>query len=369
MPSADEGSQLSAHQPQWRSRRVRTTVRPARLTGEFERQSGVLVACNELIHTAPDVFKDIVIAATSHVPVVALVNNEDDQRLAVEILTGLRLPENRLRFVKVQHNTMWARDYGPRALMQDNRLPLVIDPTYADDRPEDESVPTAIGHLAGLPVVATTLRVAGGNLLSNGTGVIVTTDRILEENPDLEQAEVIAKLAQTYEANEVVMLDPLSGESTGHVDMFATFTSPTTVVVGSYSVEEDEENAQILDRNAARLAKVVTPQGPLSVVRIPMPSNADSVWRTYTNVVFANGALLFPVYQNTDDDVERHAMELYRAVLPGWEIKPVNVDGIIDSGGALHCTVLNLGPIDIDRLSMPRLFPAGRRARFVSSLR
>ena len=108
-------------------------------------------------------------------------------------------------------------------------------------------------------------------------------------------------IKKQFGATDLIYLEPLAGEATGHVDMFATFTAPDTVVIGECSQREDPVNAAILDRNAQRLAGVRTACGPLNVVRIPvsktntLPFEDDPdayVWHTYTNVVYANQVLL-----------------------------------------------------------------------------
>ena len=51
-------------------------------------------------------------------------------------------------------------------------------------------------------------------------------------------------------------LETLEGERTGHIDLFAKFTQPDTVVLGRYDAATDPENAARMERNAARLARI-----------------------------------------------------------------------------------------------------------------
>lgn len=184
----------------------------------------------------------------------------------------------------------------------------------------------------------------GGNILSNGKGVVLTTTTLLQENqPDGFDETLLRESLRTYLGCEhLVMLEPLSGERTGHVDMFATFTDSRTVVVASCDPDADPVNASILDQNAACLAAVPAPYGPLRVVRIPMPERKDGLWRTYNNVIFANGLLLVPTYFGVAPDVERVAMQRYREVLPTWDVMGIDASGIIELDGALHCISMNV---------------------------
>jgi agmatine deiminase len=135
------------------------------------------------------------------------------------------------------------------------------------------------------------------------------------------------------------------GESTGHVDMFATFTSPDTIVVGQFNPHFDAVNAQILDRNAEQLAQVRTRRGRLYVERMAMPHHHDGIWRTYTNVVYANRVVLVPVYPETDPDGSREALSLYSRLLPERKVVGINAENLSALGGALHCVVMNMAQI------------------------
>ena len=82
--------------------------------------------------------------------------------------------------------------------------------------------------------------------------------------------------------------------------------------------------------------------GPLKVVRIPMPHHRDGVWRTYTNVVFANDAVVVPTFAGMDPGLERKALDTYRHLLPGRRIVTVEATSLARTGGALRCVSLNV---------------------------
>jgi agmatine/peptidylarginine deiminase len=184
----------------------------------------------------------------------------------------------------------------------------------------------------------------GGNLLSNGTGLFLATTSLIDENQplDYDREQLEAVLDEYLGCTRIEFLETLVGEPTRHVDMFATFTDANTVVVGAYDSRVDPVNARILDRNAACLAAVEWQHGPLRVVRVPMPPKNDGVWRTYTNVIFANGVLLVPVYPRIDPEGDRVALETFRHLLPDWDVVGIDAGGIAQRGGALHCISMNV---------------------------
>ncbi len=330
-----------------------------RLPAEFERQKSLLLSCRELLTEVPDLFAEIVRETSGRVAIVALVSDIDEYRQARDILVRRRVRGNHVRFVTCTHDTMWSRDYGPFIVRHRDGSAAVIDAEYDFNRGSDDLVPALLARHLELPLVQVAMRIEGGNLLSNGQGLCIATEELLNVNAERGMTEDAAAevLRSCFGTTQLVLLEPLVGEMTGHVDMFATFTAPDTVVVGSIAKATDPVNAAILDRNAARLAAVRTARGPLNVVRIPMAPHGDGVWRTYTNVIYANGLLLVPIYPGLDDAGQRQAMQTYARLLPGWRIVGLDVRALCELGGALHCISMNLGPAQpprTHRLNRPR---------------
>ena len=137
-------------------------------------------------------------------------------------------------------------------------------------------------------------------------------------------------------------VEPLTGEPTHHVDMFCTFCATNQAIVGSYTQDQDATNAQVFDKDAAILAQESTSKGTMRVERIPMPSHHDGNWRTYTNVIYANGTLLVPQYHGDDEQTDKIALATYRKILPNWEIVGIDCSTLADKRGALHCISFNI---------------------------
>jgi len=320
-----------------------------RLPGEFERQEALLLGWDPQDPPVQEVVARIAAALGSRVPPVLVVPTKKDRRVARAALSRAGVPASRIRIVQAPCNTVWVRDYAPIAVRQHGGLCRLVDADYiAEHRRGDDQAASALGPAFGLPVVHVPLILEGGNLLSNGRGLIVTTMKLLDDNSarDYSAARMRSLLYEAYGAAQVVYLEPLVGEMTGHVDMFATFTAADTVVIAGMKPTVDRINAEILDRNAARLAAVAVGGKPLRVVRAPMPPRAFEVWRSYTNVVYANGALLVPSYATVDPEGHAAAAALYRELLPGWTAVGVDCEPIARIGGALRCVTANLARVD-----------------------
>jgi agmatine deiminase len=138
--------------------------------------------------------------------------------------------------------------------------------------------------------------------------------------------------------------------------MFCTFLATDLVVVGRYDPAVDPENAAHLDQVADDLAGLTTRRGPVRIERVPMPDHDDGFWRTYTNLIFANEAVLVPVYPEYCPELDQIALELYRRLLPDRRIIGIDTSELIKMNGALRCITMNV-PIGVlqpaDRAATP----------------
>ncbi len=326
-----------------------------RMPGDFEPQSAIILGCNELLPHCPRLLVDLLAPLLQCIPVIAIVNDEAQRMQLLTLACDWGLPAQLIHFICLPVIGMWVRDYGPVFVQKPDGELMILDARYAwQDRPADDQVPTELAALLRLPVNKVPLLMEGGNLLSNGQGLCVTTNGVLSRNglPDEAIGRLANAMGHYYGFDQCLFLRPLLGEPTAHVDMFATFLAPDLIVVGEYDPKVDPVNADILDQNAAMLSGIPTPSGPMRVVRIPMPSNRGSVWRTYTNVIFANDLVIMPTYGRADGELRERALDVYRQWLPGRTVIGVDASSIIEQGGSLRC--VSLGIPHLDRLGWLR---------------
>lgn len=328
-----------------------------RLPADFEPRQLLVVACHELNVLHPELLGDLAEAVSDKLQIIALVIDDDELQIAKQRLEARGLA-TRVRFLTIPHDSLWIRDYGPiqvdrvsRGPAADDEAPagLLLDANYYfDHRQCDDAAASDLARQFDAPSRPLPLYLSAGNLLSNGQGLAIATYNLVGQNlrAGLDEVGVRELLRERLGVEQLVLLEPLAGEITGHVDLFATFTSPQTVVVGRYAAEADPTNAAILDRNAARLAEVQLGAGKLRVERIPMPPHDRLNWPTYANVVYANGVLLFPSYPLFDPQGRQEAMEVYQRLLPQWKIVEIDAAPLVREQGALRCATLTLGPLE-----------------------
>jgi len=315
------------------------------MPADFEKQSAIVLGCNELFPYHPRVLVDLCAALIDRIAIIGIIEDEEQRKQVITLLCDWGLPAHLLHFISLPVKGMWVRDYGP-AFVRDREGGIrILDAEYLEaDRREDDKAPSELAALLRLPVAQVPLVCEGGNLLSNGQGLCLTTTTLPARNSHrgLNAQTCCNILGRYYGFRDVIVLKSLLSEPTGHIDMFASFVSPNVVVVGEYDPKIDPVNADILNENAQILSNSRTAFGQLRVVRIPMPSNRGGIWKTFTNVIFANGTLIMPTYGKEDLDAQNEAMATFQRLLPDWDVIGIDATSVIKQRGSLRCVSINI---------------------------
>ena len=331
----------------------------ARMPAEFESQEALLLGGTQLVGLFPGLLVEIVAAVQGRLPVVVLVNTPAEEQLVRQLLTQRQVPAVAWRTLRLPIRTMWVRDFAPHLVEDPRGGRQLIGFHYRERRGNqvDNTLPASLAEMLDLPLREAPLLLEGGDFLSNGRGVCLSSDRLIKRNiyyKELNDREMGEMLSSNLGFTDWPAFPQLEGEPTGHVDMFLTLVAPDVAVVGRYDADADSTNALLLDRTARELAAVPSGAGGnFQVKRIPMPPHADVVWRTYTNVVYANGGLLVPTFPDYCPELDTQALETYRGLLPGWEVVGLDVSGLIRMNGALRCLTMNMPLVSGAPLDFP----------------
>ena len=299
------------------------------LPAEYEPVAEVLLAWD----TEPEFetfFADLVSVASESAPVTILLGEAQQPARVLAVAREFGANMANIRILEADVDSVWVRDYGPLVVREEGQR-RVVDPRYFGELGDDQ----APKHLAekhwNLPLDELPLDIEGGNLLSNGAGLCLTSEAVIRENGHRLSIEEIQELLRTrLGCTKLAVLTPLVGEPTGHVDMFATFTAANEVIVGEI-LEGDYENAMVLDENAERLRAL-----GMMIRRIPMPHHDDGLFRTYTNAMAINQIVIVPVYPE-DDRYQDAALRVFAEAYPLRTIIPIVASEIIERAGAVHC--------------------------------
>jgi agmatine deiminase len=290
-----------------------------------------------------------------------------------------RLPQG-VRVLETTTNDSWVRDSGPSFLVDDHGGVAAVDwafngwgglrgglyfPWDADD-----IVGSKIAELERVTYWTSDLILEGGSIDVDGEGTLLTTEECLlnpNRNPDRSRAEIEQVLGDHLGVDKVIWL-PLGvvdDETDGHVDNFARFVAPGTVVLTWTDDTSDPQYArslaalEILESSTdarGRPFEVVKLQQPgplfataeeaegLDLVAGSRPRTAgDRLAGSYVNCYLGNGVVVLPVF---DDPGDEAAVETYAKLFPERTIRTVPGREILLGGGNVHCITQQVpGPV------------------------
>jgi agmatine deiminase len=331
-----------------------------RFPAEWEEQDGVLMAWPHkgtewsnlsdvqavTIEMAREItrFEDLLLAAP----------DVDEPR---RFMTDAGLPLDRIRFVEVETNDTWARDFGPITVFEGDR-PLMLDfgfngwglkfPSHLDNQISRKLA--ELGVFGKTPLLTTGFVLEGGSIESDGRGTILTTSTCLlspNRNPHLSRIHIEEFLCQTLGARRMLWIEngSLAGDDTdAHVDTLARFCPDDTIV---YTVCDDpaDEHFGPLLAMAEELRSFRTLDGrPYRLMGLPWPDAVcDDEGRrlpaTYANFLVTNRTVLVPTYGSRKD---RAAIEVIGRAFPDRAATGVHSLPLLTGNGSLHCITMQI---------------------------
>ncbi|MDD3775201.1 MAG: agmatine deiminase family protein [Sulfurovaceae bacterium] len=328
-----------------------------RMIAEWEKQRAVLLSFphensdwSDDLRSALSVFVRIAQAIAYKEPVYIICDNK-------ESISSLFCSTTNMTFIELPTNDTWTRDYGVISIEEDG-MTKFLDFTFDGwggkfDAHLDNDVNKSLqkkGYFGTTTFETIDLVLEGGSLESDGLGTILTTSECLcnpNRNGGLSKSEVEAKLTKHLGATRFLWLDHgyLAGDDTdSHIDTLARFVNSKTIAYVKCDDKEDE-HYEALSAMEAQLEEFVAVDGqPYELVALPMTSaifdvNGKRLPATYANFLITNHALLYPTY---NDPADKTAGEVFKALFPHLEIIPINCLRLIEQGGSLHCSTMQI---------------------------
>ena len=324
---------------------------------EFKRQGAILLGCHNQINLIPELYGEIAKAVNGKVALFGVVSNEVQAKSGIQMIKNLGLPESAMRFLVIPTNSIWIRDYAPFILRYDQDNAFMVDAKYhtrlmRESRRQDDFMCFELARMLELPVRSIPLILEGGNFISNGDGLLLTSAKTISVNKEGEYThkQLISMFNDFLGVNGIYAVNHLIDEPNGHIDMFMTMLNKNLAIIAEIDPAIDSENSEILNESARIVSSITTSNGPIQVKRIPMPPRSGNEWRSYTNIIMANGVLLMPSFSDVDPSIEDRAEQVYKSFLPAdWVVKRINCDKLVALRGQLHCMSYNIPkfiPID-----------------------
>jgi len=404
---------LAACAPKNPSRPDTISVETYHFPAEFEPQASVWLAWptyeNKAGHPTERVIADIVRALHGHVRVDLLAQDEAEKKTIAARLAKEGAPTDHVTLHAIRHDDIWLRDMGPIFVKTSRGGHAVIDYVfngwgYAAYDPKsaviEDEVDRAIARLRAFPIVRGRISSEGGDRESNGAGTLMITESVeRQRNPGRSREEIEAEFTRTLGARHFIWLPrgiaeddatwegPLPGgiftplTPGGHIDEYARFTDPHTILLGEVTEEEAKgDPIRAMTRERLEQARAVIESStdqdgrPFRLVRIPMPEPLHDtlgpgdgayefmrrmkytngfrfpdgeripiiVSASYLNFLVSNGVVVAQSYFKEGRSLQvkekdEAARRILAEVFPGREIIPIDAEPVNLGGGGIHC--------------------------------
>ena len=264
-----------------------------------------------------------------------------------------------MSFIELPYNDTWVRDFGPLGVYENGALTL-LDFTFDGwggkfEADKDNALSSRIhkNWLFGVtPLEKVDLVLEGGSLESDGRGTVLSTTKCLlnpNRNGGLSKEDVEGQLLAHLGVSRVLWLEngALEGDDTdAHIDTLARFVKEDTIAYVTCEDKSDShyEGLLLMEKE---LQQFRTKEGePYTLVPLPLPKAQYSVQgerlpATYANFLILNKTVLMPSYNNGDAH-DKEAVEVLKAIYPEREIIPIPCLALIEQGGSLHCSTMQI---------------------------
>jgi len=273
-----------------------------------------------------------------------------------EKTSSLFCSTNNMTFIEIPTNDTWIRDYGYISLKEDGDKKL-LDFRFDGwggkfEASLDNRVNSILhkkGYMGTVPLKSIDFVLEGGSIESDGEGTILTTSSCLcnpNRNGGLSKKDVEKMLFEILGAKHILWLDNgyLEGDDTdAHIDTLARFIDLETIAYVQ-CIDKKDSHYKTLKKMEEELQSFKTINNtPYKLIPLPMCEakyhKQQRVPATYANFLITNHALLYPTYEDKNDEI---VANIFKELFPKKEIIPINCLKLIEQGGSLHCSTMQV---------------------------
>ncbi len=253
-----------------------------------------------------------------------LQTNPIYQPAADRLLAALYSAGVEYRLLDGTHD-IWLRDFMPVQIRDGSFVSFRYEPSYLENEPELRSnFKNDLSLQFPFSVVYSDINLDGGNVVfSPSKEKAVISDRILKENPNYTQAQLIKTLKRQLKA-QIILIPSLKNDMTGHADGMIRFVDENTVIGNCVPSKNGLE----------RRIKAVLYDYKIDVIDFPYYSSSNnSAIGCYLNFLETERYIFMPVFGN---ELDGKAIASAKGIFTKM-IVPININEIAKEGGVLNC--------------------------------
>jgi len=225
---------------------------------------------------------------------------------------------------------IWIRDYGP--VIADAQIKFDYLPDYNTRRVSnliDNSFESWYDDSGLKYGEKSNIILDGGNVVDNGKGRVVVTDRILYDNPQLTKSIAKKKLKRLLGAHEVAIIKETPGDATGHSDGMVMWVDENTILLHDQPKRVKRSILRELKRSFRGVKIIVVPD-----------YYEDETWRGFSsacnifvNSLVTNNYIYVPTFNSSYDEEMLGLIESYSSKT----IVEVPAEKVCYMGGSVRC--------------------------------
>jgi len=230
---------------------------------------------------------------------------------------------------------VWAVDYMPIQLSEDNYLQFTYQPDYLQDQKGQQTITdvTTICQRLKISPTASTIVLDGGNVVKASNKVILC-DKVLKENPRYTKTSLADELKMLFNVEQIIFVPRQPYDFIGHADGMVRFVTSDTVLVNDYSNESKRFQDEI--KGALKNAGLTTIDFPYSPYHNKHMLDATG---TYINYLEMQDIILLPVFGLKEDG---RALSLLNELFFNKKVISIISHDVAKHGGVLNCISWNI---------------------------
>ncbi len=334
-------------------------------------------------HTLIEIIKTL----TPHVKVNLFIDNDSVVNSIHELFAIAGIDKNKVQMFVYPNPYSNVRDPGPVFLKSNKGNLMIADMKWnfygrrSNNDANSKRIDTIDHFVAGkfnLPLRTSTIVSEGGAREFNGKGILMVIEYTeMHRNKGWSRDSIENELLRMFGQKKIIWLkqgpvedDPgktfnlLSGKVStigcNHIDEFARFSSPNTILLAEVTKEESQRDTvhkisyERLEENYRILKKATDQDGkPFAIIRVPVPeliaepgiidsTVTNFLATSYLNFLVTNGVVLMASYWKPGrpeimKQKDKQAKKILQKAFPGRKVIALNVEVLNEGGGGIHC--------------------------------
>ncbi len=373
---------------------------------EFEKHESIWMGWKAITNRGIDkseALLNIIKSLTPYVKINLFIDNDSLSKYLNEQFERLGIDKSKVELFVYPNTHSNVRDPGPVFLKSNKGNLMIADMkwSYYGNVPANtvfakriDTIDHYVARKLNLPFISSTLVSEGGDREFNGKGTMMAVEYTeMNRNKGWSRDSIERELLRIFNQKKIIWLKQGAAEDdpdksfelpsgkvytigVNHIDEFARFSSPNTILLAEVTKEESLKNPinklsyERLEENYRLLKDARDQDGkPFKIIRVPVPEtiiqsrlikSKDSILiktydlppeggsvnfvlaTSYLNFLVTNGIVLMASYwQPGLPDIikqkDEKAKRIIQKAFPGRKVIAIHVEALNESGGGIHC--------------------------------